>query len=576
MQSSVKKASIFSLLSPLIWQYKLSVLYAFLALILASGATLAIPKWVGFISDALSRGDVELMKISFMETAGLVVVMGFASAFRFYNVSWLGERVVTDIRKKVFSHLMLLPKFFYDQNQSGELISRITTDTTLVERVVGTTVSLALRNLLMLMGSLGMLLYTSVKLTALVLVVLPLALIPTLGFLWRYRVLSKESQGLIAKASSFASQVLSVMDISKAYQYEKTAIKTFNGICEDGFSVSKRRILTRAMVIAILINLMLLSMVAILWFGMLSVLNGEISTGELSQFFMYAVFLGSSIANLSEVWGDVMRASGALARIVEILDEKPQEDLGDQLPKGSAIVFEDVRFAYPARDHLHVLHGVSFSLQEKTMSAIVGPSGAGKSTIFKLLMRYYGLTSGNVTLGGVSVSDISLSELRSMISYVGHDAGIFPASVRDNIAMGRVYSDVEIEKAAEKANIADFISTLPDGYDTELGERGILLSEGQRQRIALARAILKNSPIVLLDEATNALDAITEEAISQALLEVFKDKTVLVIAHRLATVVNADQIIVMDQGEVEAVGTHKSLTKKSEIYARLAKIQLLS
>lgn len=576
MPLSQSNKTVFQYIRPLLFCYKGRLFLAFFALLVASASTLALPKWVGIISDALSDNNVEGMHAAFIQLIGIVVVMALSTAYRFYNISWLGERVVTDIRKQLFSHLLVLPKSFYDSNQSGELISRITTDTTLVERVIGTSLSMALRNILLVLGSLAMLLYTSVKLTLLVLIVTPVAIIPSLGILRKSRQLSSDSQAFVAKGSAFCSQVLSSMDITKAYQYEKSAIATFSGISEKGFLVSKRRINTRSLLTAVMLISMLLAMVSIIWVGMLAVIKGDISSGQLGQFFMYAVFMASGLANLSEVWGDVNRGIGAMDRIMEILSVEAQSDDGDLSSESTEIEFQEVRFAYPSRDHMEVLHGVSLNIMPKQLTAIVGPSGAGKSSLFKLLMRYYPQKSGKISIGGVEIEKLSLQNLRGMIAYVGHDAGIFPASVKENLSLGKIYSDVELMRAAEKANIADFISTLPDGYDTELGEKGVLLSEGQRQRIALARAILRDAPIILLDEATNALDAITEEAINHALTDSFKDKTVLVIAHRLATVLSADQIIVMDQGEIEATGTHKSLLKSSKTYAQLAKIQLLS
>lgn len=564
------------ILTPVVAKYKGRLLLALISLLVASASTLAVPKWVGVIGNALSAEQFALMQQSFKELIVIVVIMGFSTAYRFYNMSWLGERVVTDIRQQLFAHLLVLPKSFYDKSQSGELISRITTDTTLVERVVGTSISMLLRNILMLVGSLAMLLYTSVQLTILVLLVIPIALFPVIKIMRVARRLSKESQTYIANASSFAAQVLSVMDVTKAYQYEQTALDAFKAIGEEGFLVSKRRITARAWLSAFLIVLMLCAMVSVLWVGMIAVLKQEMSSGDLSQFFMYAVFLASAVGSLSEVSGDVVRAFGAMDRIAELLSEAQQIDEGSLSTVSYDICFKDVKFSYPGRTHTEILHGLSFDIKEGSLTAIVGQSGAGKSTLFKLLMRYYPVTFGKVSIGGIPIQSLKLNDLRGLIAYVGHDAGIFPTSIRDNLCMGKIYSEVDIIKACEKANIADFISTLGEGYDTELGERGILLSEGQRQRLALARAILRNAPIVLLDEATNALDAITEEAINRALLETFRDKTVIVIAHRLSTVVHADKIIVLDQGEVESIGTHSLLTKQSAIYAQLAKIQLLS
>ncbi len=571
------KFASYQLLKPILKQYRCKMVQALVALLSAAGATLAFPMMIRYIGDAGVMENLVLMQHGFLGLFVLSLVLGLASSYRFYMVSWLGERVVSDIRKQLFSHLLRLPSSFYDQNQTGEILSRLTTDTTLVERVVGTSVSLALRNSLILIGSLAMLLVTSVKLTAWVILMTPIAIIPVIKFARKYRVLSKESQSYVADSSAYASQVLGAMDVTKSYQYEDTANKHFHGVVEEGFAVSKRRIMSRSLLTLFIIILMVGALIAVMYLGSVEVLSPEsaLSAGQLAQFFMYAVFVATSVGSLSEVWGDLMRASGALDRIIKLLGEARQEDKGSLMTRSQDIVFQGVSFAYPNRSHIKTLQNVSFEVKKGSMTALVGQSGAGKSTVFKMIMRYYDFLEGDILVGGVSIQDLSLSHLRELISFVGHDTGIFPTSIRDNLSLGEVYSEEEMMDACHKANIADFIDTLPDGYDTLLGERGMLLSEGQRQRLALARAILRDTPIVMLDEATNALDAITEEAISRALSEVFADKTVLVIAHRLSTVCDADQIIVMDHGEVESVGNHKYLCKHSKIYERLAQIQLL-
>jgi ATP-binding cassette subfamily B protein len=550
---------------------------ALVALLSAASATLAFPMIIRMIGDAGSMGNLVMMQQGFIILLVCAILLGITSAYRFYMVSWLGERVVSDIRTQLFGHLLKLPNAFYDQTQTGELLSRLTTDTTLVERVVGTSVSLALRNSLILLGSLIMLFVTSVKLTLWVLFLTPIAIIPVVGFARRYRVLSKESQRYVAESSAFASQVLGAMDVTKSYQYEPIAGKHFDNVVEAGFDVSKQRIKARSLLTLFIIVLMVSAMVAVMWLGAIEVLSADatLTSGQLAQFFMYAIFVSTSVGSLSEVWGDLMRASGALQRIIGLMAESEQIDEGREKSTGTHIVFNDVSFAYPKRLHLKTLQSVSFEIPTGSTTALVGQSGAGKSTVLKLLMRYYDQISGDILIGGVAIGDMSVNHLRELFSFVGHDAGIFPTSIADNLCMGRSYTHEEIVDACKKASIADFIEGLPDGYETLLGERGMLLSEGQRQRLALARAILRDTPIVLLDEATNALDAITEEAISRALSEVFKDKTVLVIAHRLSTVVHADQIIVVHDGRIEAKGTHKQLCKSSEIYAKLAQIQLL-
>jgi len=567
----------YKLLKPILKQYVGRLFQALFALLSAAGATLALPAVVRMIGDAGSAGSIILMQEGFVVLLICAALLGITSAYRFYMVSWLGERVVSDIKKRLFEHLLKLPNSFYDQNQTGELLSRLTTDTTLVERVVGTSVSLALRNALILIGALIMLFVTSIKLALWVVLLTPIAVIPVVGFARRYRLLSKESQSYIAKSSAFASQVLGAMDVTKSYQYENIANDYFNEVVEDGFQISKDRIRSRALLTLFIIVLMVSAMVVVMWLGALEVLSADavLTSGQLAQFFMYAIFVATSVGSLSEVWGDLMRASGALQRIIALLAEKEQSDIGKEYTQAYNIEFKDLLFAYPKRQYLKSLQHVSFSVSEGTTAALVGQSGAGKSTAFKLLMRYYEPLIGKIEVGGVSIADMPISHLRELISFVGHDAGIFPTTIEDNLAMGHDYTKEAMINACEKASIANFIESLPDGYQTLLGERGMLLSEGQRQRLALARAILRDTPIVLLDEATNALDAITEEAISHAVSDVFKDKTVLVIAHRLSTVIHADKIIVLKDGEIESMGTHKQLCKSSETYAKLAQIQLL-
>ena len=575
-KQSKPKFQSYRLLKPIVAQYKGAIFLAAIALLSAAGATLVLPMIVRFIGDAGVASDLILLQQGFIGLLVCALILGAASAFRFYMVSWLGERVVSDIRQKLFTHLLKLPSAFYDKNQTGELLSRLTTDTTLVERVVGTSVSMALRNSLIFVGSLIMLFITSVKLTFLVLALTPIAIIPIITFARKYRLLSKESQEYVASSSAFASGVLGVMDVTKSYQYEDVATKHFNQVVEDGFNVSKRRILARSWLTFFVLTLMVGALTAVMWFGMTEVMiTQSVSSGQLAQFFIYAIFVATAVGTLAEVWGDLMRASGAMDRILVLLAESEQDDQGKQSVNEYSIGFEEVSFAYSGREHLKALQKVSFEVASGTTCALVGKSGAGKSTILKLLMRYYAHASGQIRIGGKNILDLSLDSLRESIAFVGHDCGIFSTSIRDNLKLGSEYSDEAMMAACHKANIADFIETLPDEYDTLLGERGVLLSEGQRQRIALARAILRDAPIIILDEATNALDAITEEAISHALKDVFRDKTVLVIAHRLSTVINSDQIIVMDSGGVESIGTHKSLLKQSAIYAKLANIQLL-
>lgn len=577
-KSKQSKFSSFHLLVPILARYKGHIVLAVIALLAASASTLILPIIVRFIVDAGVASDLALMQQGFIYLLFCALFIGLATACRFYMVSWLGERVVSDLRKQLFSHLLVLPNAFYDQNQTGELTSRLTTDTTLVEQVVGTSVSMALRSALLFLGAFAMLLFTSIKLTLLVTLVTPVVVVPLIMFSRKYRAFSKESQSYVAQSSAFASQVLGLIDTTKSYQYEPYARSYFNEVVEDGFLVSKRRIFARSCLTVVIIVMVISAMVAVMWYGALEVMgpSSSISSGQLGQFFVYAVFVATAVGSLSEVWGELMRASGALQRIIQILSETTQVDQGEKVPQSYEVDFDAVSFAYPNRENFLVLNKVSFKGKVGSVSALVGVSGAGKSTIFKLLMRYYQAHSGEIKIGGIPIGDIELQALRDSISLVSHEAGIFPTSVKDNICMGREYTDEQIEHAARQANISEFVNNLPDGYDSLLGEKGVLLSEGQRQRISLARAIIRDAPIILLDEATNALDAITEEAITNAMTQVFANKTVFVIAHRLATVVNADQILVIEHGEIENKGTHKELCKKSELYSKLASIQLLT
>lgn len=562
---------------PLFVQYRWHVVQAILALFLASAFTLALPMMIKEIVTAAVAEDLAQLQTGFLVTLCVALGLGVASAYRFYMVSWLGERVVAVLRQRLFIHLTRMNSTFFDQNQIGELTSRLITDTTLVEQVVGTSLSVALRNFVLLLGSAVFLFMTSPYLSMLMLVVTPAVVAPVIYFARKYRLLSKESQAFIAESNAYANQVLSLIETVRAYQYEAAAHRHFSGVIEEGFRASKKRIWARSQLTVMIMVLVISAMVAVLWLGTLAVFTGDsgLTAGDIGQFFGYSVYISVAVAALSEVWGDLMRASGAMSRIIDLLAQPVDvQDSGADL-KAYDISFDGVSFIYPLRKNIQILNKVSFEAQAGKVTALVGISGAGKSTIFKLLMGFYKHYEGSIQVGQSDSTELSTSGLRSSIALVSHQAGIFPMSLRENITLGGNYTEEAVLAAIKMANIDAFVEMLPDGLDTVVGERGVLLSEGQRQRVALARAIIRDADIVLLDEATNALDAITEEAITSALKGAFAKKTVLVIAHRLATVMDADHIVVLDQGEVQAQGTHRYLLKNSDIYRDIANIQMI-
>lgn len=567
----------YRLLGPLVYPYRLKLLQAAIALFAASGFTLLLPILINHIVSAALLGNVVGLQSGFLSLLAAAVGLGFFSAYRFYMVSWLGERVVLELRKKLFSHLTQMPASFYDENLIGELTSRLTTDTTLVEQVVGTSFSMAIRNLVLLIGSIIFILMTSAYLTLMMLVMTPFIVVPLIYLARKYRLLSKESQSYVAEANAYANGVLSMMDTVRAYQYESIANTHFDQVVENGFTASKKRIWARAQLTLMMTIIIISAMVAVLWVGTLAVFQGtsNLTPGDIGQFFGYAIYIAVSVAALAEVWGDLMRASGALSRGIDLLAQQPVRFEGTGRLQGFDIQFDQVCFAYPMRRHFSVLNHISFEAKYGQVTALVGMSGAGKSTLFKLLMGNYTDYEGQILIGGDDLKQLNIEKLRQSTAVVSHQVGIFPTTIRDNIKMGENISDEVLMDAARSASIETFIESLPDGLDTLVGERGVMLSEGQRQRIALARAILRDAPIILLDEATNALDAITEEAITHVLKHTFSDKIVIVIAHRLATVKDANHIVVLDEGRVDSQGTHQQLIKRSEIYKQLASIQMV-
>jgi ATP-binding cassette subfamily B protein len=506
-------------------------------------------------------------------------VLALASAARYYLVTSLGERVVADVRAAVFGHLIMLSAPFFDTARTGELTSRLTADTTQIKSAVGSSVSVALRNLVLFLGSAAMMVITSPKLSGFVLAAIPLIVLPLVAFGRSVRRRSRAAQDTLADASGYAAELIGAVRTLQAFTYEAMARGRFAAAVERAYDAALQSTRARAVLTAIIIFLASASVVVILWVGAQDVIAGDMTPGRLSQFVLFAVFAASGLGQLSEVWGELSQAAGSAERLAELLAIEPQIGAPahpvalPQRPRAE-VAFEAVRFAYPARPETDVLNGVSFRIKPGEKVAIVGPSGAGKSTIFHLILRFYDPKSGLVTFDGVRLLDTDPAELRRHIALVPQESAIFAMSVRDNIRFGRPdATDAEIERAAEDAAAAQFIRALPQGYDTPVGERGVTLSGGQRQRIAIARAILRRAPLLLLDEATSSLDAESETLVQTALARLMQGRTTLVIAHRLATVLSCDRILVLDHGRIVDEGTHDSLAGRDGLYARLAKLQ---
>jgi ATP-binding cassette subfamily B protein len=502
-----------------------------------------------------------------------------ASAMRFYLVTTLGERIVADLRGQVFGHLTALSPAFFDRAQSGELLSRLTADTTQIKAAVGASVSIALRNLVLFVGAAVMMVVTSPKLSLYVLGAIPLIVLPLVGFGRAVRRRSRTAQDTLADASAFAAEQIGAVRALQAYTNERAAVAHFGGAVERAYRAAQSSTLARALLTAVAIFLVFASVVVVLWVGAHDVLTGEMSAGRLSQFVLYAVFAAGGLGELSQVWGEISAASGAAERLFEIMKAEPAikapaRPVALPVRGRGEVKFDDVHFAYPTRPEMSALRGVSLHVRPGEKVAIVGPSGAGKSTIFHLLLRFYDPDSGTVSIDGVQADACDPLELRRRTALVPQDTAIFSTSVRDNIRFGRPEaSDTEVARAAEAAAAAEFIRQLPRGFETEVGERGVTLSGGQRQRIAIARAILRAAPLLLLDEATSSLDAENETLVQRALARLMAERTTLVIAHRLATVLSCDRILVLDQGRIVEEGTHESLVVRGGLYARLAKLQ---
>nr|WP_255696839.1 ABC transporter transmembrane domain-containing protein [Sandaracinobacteroides sayramensis] len=563
-------------------RYPAQLTAALIALVVAASATLAIPQGFKLVVDrGFGAGADADIAPYFWGLLGIVLVLGAATAVRFYFVSWLGERVVADLRRDVQAHLLRLDPAFFETNRPSEIASRLTADTAILEQVVATSASVALRNLFMGLGGLVYLLSLSPKLTGLMLVVIPLVIVPITYMGKRVRLLSQKSQDRVADVGSLVSELLRGIKVVQAFGAEQRETLRFAETVEMAFGTAKRRVRMRAIMTAIVITLVFGAITLVLWEGANDVISGEMSGGTITAFVLAAALVAGAFGALTEVYGDVMRAAGASARVRDLLAEqpaiqKPADPEALPLPAEGRLAFEKVEFRYPSRPELPAIHGFDLSIAPGERVAFVGPSGAGKSTLFQLVQRFYDPESGCIRMDGVDLRQVDPAELRARIAVVPQEAVIFMGTARYNIAYGRPdANEAEIWAAAEAANAAGFLRALPEGLDTEMGEGGTQLSGGQRQRLAIARAILKDAPILLLDEATSALDAESEAAVQEALEHLMQGRTSLVIAHRLSTVKDADRIIVMDGGSVVETGTHNALLERKGLYARLAELQAM-
>ena len=581
-RSKSKKISALKELWPFLKPYKLIILIAFLALTLTAAVSLILPLAVRRVVDTFSSGNTLILDQYFLAAIGIAGLLSVGTALRYALVTMLGERVVTDIRKAVFGRVIHLSPQFFEKIMTGEVLSRITTDTTVILSVIGSSVSVALRNVFILIGGMILMLLTSLKLTSLVFLIFPAIIIPILVLGRRLRTLSRENQDWIAASSGNASEALMAVQTVQAFSHENLTKRSFDLVSETSFSSAKKRITTRSFLTVIIIFLVFSGVVGVLWIGARDVRNELMSVGMLVQFVIYSIMVAGAVAALSEIWSELQRAAGATERLIELLNiedtvNDPRQAVSAPTNWLGEITFNDVTFAYPSRADDATLSNFNLTIKPGETIALVGISGAGKSTFIQLLQRFYDPDQGEIFLDGIDIKTMKRLEFRKSIALVPQDPVIFATTVMENIRFGNSEAnDEEIFQAARSAAAHDFISELPQGYDTFVGERGIMLSGGQKQRVAIARAILRNAPVLLLDEATSALDAENERSVQKAFDHLTKGRTTIVVAHRLATVKKADRIIVLDEGEIIAEGSHEKLISEKGLYARLASLQFTS
>ncbi len=573
-----KRVGALAALWPFVRPYRATAAMALVALTLTASISLILPIAVRRIVDGFQQGAV-LLDQYFMAAIGIAALLALGTGARYYLVTRLGERVVADIRRAVFDRVIGMSPAFFERLLTGEVLSRITTDTTLILSVIGSSVSVALRNVLMLVGGLVLMVFTSAKLTGLVLLIVPAVVVPIILLGRRLRRLSRENQDWIAASSGQASEVLGAVQTVQSFTHEAESRADFADLTEKSFVSAKVRIKARALMTVIVIFLIFTGVVGVLWVGARDVRLGAMTIGDLVQFVIYSVMVAGSTGALSEIWGELQRAAGATERLVDLLRAEdtirdPAKAVALPRPVSGAIAFEGVTFHYPSRPAQSALQGINLSIRAGETVALVGPSGAGKTTVIQLIQRFWDPEEGRITLDGTDLRQLSRHDFRRAIALVPQDPVIFAASARDNIRFGRPdATDAEVEAAAMAAAAHEFLVRLPEGYDTFVGERGVMLSGGQKQRIAIARAILRDAPVLLLDEATSALDAESERAVQGAVEKLSQNRTTIIVAHRLATVKKANRIVVFDQGRIVAEGTHDQLVAEGGLYARLARLQ---